>query len=283
MNTVASRIKPHFIVSTGDNFYNYGLVSTDDPLFDTSFKNIYTGNALKNIPWHVVLGNHDYGDWDDECMAPCTRSPLYQLSVELMQRDERWHCERSFTLDFPDVKLQLFFMDTSPFIAKYQNQTWSSYAGGILQQSAEAQSKELEVYLASSPKDTAKIVIGHHPPYSNGDHGDNPEIINALVGIFSKYDVLAFISGHDHNLEHIYRNGLHVFVAGGGSESDRGFAGKEVDAMYQYPYSGFAAVYSSSNNDDGGIKVQNELRKGEVKVEFYNLEKGVKPAYVVNL
>ena len=31
--------------------------------FQGSFSNIYTAASLK-VPWHAILGNHDYGDGD---------------------------------------------------------------------------------------------------------------------------------------------------------------------------------------------------------------------------
>lgn len=45
----------------GDNFYHHGLNGTSDPLFDRSFKHVYTAPSLKDVPWHAVLGNHGEG------------------------------------------------------------------------------------------------------------------------------------------------------------------------------------------------------------------------------
>jgi tartrate-resistant acid phosphatase type 5 len=38
---------PDFVVSTGDNFYESGLVSVDDPRFAASFTNVYTHPRLQ--------------------------------------------------------------------------------------------------------------------------------------------------------------------------------------------------------------------------------------------
>ncbi|HTF80063.1 MAG TPA: metallophosphoesterase, partial [Cytophagales bacterium] len=59
MKWCAERIDPRFIISTGDNFYTYGVASIDDPQWMSSYENIYKGNAL-HIEWYPVLGNHDY-------------------------------------------------------------------------------------------------------------------------------------------------------------------------------------------------------------------------------
>ena len=50
------------ICAAGDNFYDHGLNTSNDPLFERSFANVYNGPGLRHVPWFAVLGNHDYGD-----------------------------------------------------------------------------------------------------------------------------------------------------------------------------------------------------------------------------
>lgn len=38
---------PQFIISVGDNFYETGLTSVEDPQFDTSFTQVYTDPSLQ--------------------------------------------------------------------------------------------------------------------------------------------------------------------------------------------------------------------------------------------
>lgn len=115
---------------------------------------------------------------------PC----LLQLGVELMHRDARWHCERSYTETFADGRVQLFFIDTNPFIAMYRDTDWARYDGGILQQSWEVQLREIERRLADS-RAQWKLLVGHHPPRSNGHHGNNSELMEALEPLMAKYNV----------------------------------------------------------------------------------------------
>ena len=49
---------PLSLRSLPENFYRRGLSSTADPLFDSSFINVYTQADLQGVPWHAVLGNH---------------------------------------------------------------------------------------------------------------------------------------------------------------------------------------------------------------------------------
>jgi len=53
--------KPDFILLLGDNFYDYGVHSPDDEMFQTHFEKIYGKRclAIRDIPCFVILGNHD--------------------------------------------------------------------------------------------------------------------------------------------------------------------------------------------------------------------------------
>ena len=54
-----------------------------------------------------------------------------QLDVGLVARDSRWHCERSFEMRLAGGVVEIFFIDTNPFIVGYQNQSWANHLGEI--------------------------------------------------------------------------------------------------------------------------------------------------------
>jgi len=62
--------KPHsrllFIILVGDNFYWNGV---SDNRFELTWKDIY-GELATDIPWFVVMGNHDFGNSDPSCLCP---------------------------------------------------------------------------------------------------------------------------------------------------------------------------------------------------------------------
>lgn len=113
-----------FVISVGDNFYESGLTSVADQQFNTSFRSVYSAANLQvqdvfnfhsfipanicglgcfkaflwlaQVPWHVVLGNHDYGElWVDGTAMPqppscpkalngsgdCSYGPLHQVTT----------------------------------------------------------------------------------------------------------------------------------------------------------------------------------------------------------
>jgi hypothetical protein len=53
--------KPSFVIALGDNFYDNGVYSSTDSLWDYLWKDVYLGFEGLNIPWYPVFGNHDYG------------------------------------------------------------------------------------------------------------------------------------------------------------------------------------------------------------------------------
>jgi len=64
-----------------------------------------------------------------------------------------------------------------------------------------------------------RIVYGHHAVFSNGKDGDSKRLQEgspSLIELLQRYNVTAFIGGHDASLQHLHRNGIDYFVAGGG-------------------------------------------------------------------
>lgn len=56
-----------------------------------------------------------------------------QLDQRLADRDWRWHLERSYTLSLASGHVELFFIDTSPFVEDYQTAVWSVNEGRLSQ------------------------------------------------------------------------------------------------------------------------------------------------------
>jgi acid phosphatase len=196
-----------FVVSTGDNFYEYGVSSVTDPKWKTSFEDVYAAKSLL-VPWLVALGNHDY------------RGSV-EAQIEYSRRSPRWRLPaRSFTATeaLPDgTRLQLFVLDTSPFLEQYRS--FLSITK-VAKQDPAAQKAWLEKELAASTAEW-KIVVGHHPVYSCGPHGDSPELVRDLVPLFDRYGVALYLNGHDHVLEDLVVGSRHYVTSGAGSELTR--------------------------------------------------------------
>jgi acid phosphatase len=209
MGAVAAAMRPAFIVSVGDNFYENGVAGTDDPQWRTSFEDIYTAPSLQ-VPWKIMLGNHDYRGSVQAQLDYARFSPRWQLPA-------RYYAER-YALPAGGVA-EVFYLDTSPFIKKYHG---SKVA--VDGQDTQAQLDWLEAGLAASSADW-KIVIGHHPIYAAHarDDGyedpDTPELISRLNPILTKYKIPLYVCGHDHVLQAVRMNGISYVCTGAGSQT----------------------------------------------------------------
>src|SRR5262245_8242455 len=59
MNRFAQRTRPSFVLLVGDNFYQDGVASVDDPGWKLHFEEPF-GELAAKIPFYPCLGNHDH-------------------------------------------------------------------------------------------------------------------------------------------------------------------------------------------------------------------------------
>jgi tartrate-resistant acid phosphatase type 5 len=203
MGRSAAAIGSRFVISVGDNFYEDGVTSVADPLWQSSFERMYTAPALMT-KWHVVLGNHDYQGNVDAQLAYSANSPRWSLPAPYYTRTEK--LADGTVADF-------FYLDTSRYIREYLDRPKVRVRG----QDKQAQIDWLERALACS-KAPWKIVIGHHQLYTvTGQNHDFPEMIGPFKPLLDRYGVAAYINGHEHNFEHIAVDKVHYITCGAGS------------------------------------------------------------------
>ncbi|CAN8313308.1 unnamed protein product [Cochlearia groenlandica] len=235
MGRIGERMDIDFVVSTGDNIYDKGMKSIDDPAFQLSFTDIYTSPSLQK-PWYLVLGNHDYRGNVEAQLSPILRSI-----------DNRWICMRSFIVDTEIA--ELFFVDTTPFVDSYflnpkdQTYDWS----GVLPRESYIQTilTDLEMGLRES-RAKWKIVVGHHTIKSASIHGTTKELESLLLPILEANNVDIYVNGHDHCLQHIStsKSPIQFITSGGGSKAWRGYYNwsRPEDMRFFYDGQGFISV-----------------------------------------
>ena len=199
-----------FALTLGDNFYPDGMLSPTDARWRTLWQELYDPLGLK---FYATLGNHDWHSDD---------SPVAEILYS--QTSKSWRMPSPY-YTFTAGPVQFFALDTNEVSA--------------------AQLLWLKDALAQS-RATWKVVYGHHPIYSGGEHGDNAALIENLLPVLKgKADV--YLAGHDHDMQHLKpEGGLHFFVNGAGgaglrpsppgertifSLSANGFATLEADAQ----------------------------------------------------
>ena len=197
MSVVAERVGARFVVTTGDNFYDDGVDGVDDVLWRVTFENVYTHSAL-HVPWYPVLGNHDYGG-------------DVRAQIDYTTRSDRWTMPaRYYTVVHAvddTTALRLVMLDTPALVAP----------DAAARDAAQHQLAWLDSTLDAS---TARweVVVGHHPIYSAGEHGDDAYLQEKLAPVLVRHGVAAYLSGHDHNLQHLRGGGLDQFVSGAGAK-----------------------------------------------------------------
>jgi 3',5'-cyclic AMP phosphodiesterase CpdA len=91
----------------------------------------------------------------------------------------------------------------------------------LTRQQHDEQQQWLESELAKPRTTPFLAVAAHHPLYSNGQHRDNPKLIAQWDSLLRRHKVDLYLSGHDHDLQHLEFKGhptSFVISGGGGAE-----------------------------------------------------------------
>ena len=217
MGKTAKEFGAEFFLITGDNFYPSGVASTQDYTWLASYEQIYTAHSLQN-PWYVVLGNHDY-------------KGNIQAEIDYGKISRRWNLPAKYYSKIANInddstqQVLFIFLNTTPFVTQYYNN--DAFKENLASQDTIAQKLWVENTLKNASKNVKwKIVVGHHPLYTGGkrmESIDTKNMNDAFKPIFEKYNVDAYICGHEHNLQYIKpTDGVtHYFVTGSGSEASK--------------------------------------------------------------
>jgi len=211
LNSIVGQIKTNFrlgekIFLLGDNFYNKGVETTNDILWEF-YKNIFNPIKYQNI--YSVLGNHDYEG-----------NPYAQLTSSYMMNKDFYY-KYKFS-----VKTEFFLLDTVQLHENHCKINAVDMFRVHNKSYKELEEKQLN-WLKQSLKESSalhKIVLGHYPLVSNGLYNQSlAPMYDKLMPIFQKYNVRAYICGHEHNIQYININEnyyrFNQFIVGSSSES----------------------------------------------------------------
>ncbi|MCA9519868.1 MAG: metallophosphoesterase [Myxococcales bacterium] len=246
MAELARKEAPSLILLLGDNIYPKGVRSVDDPQWQTKFEAIYIQPELQ-VPFYATLGNHDYRSKPDAevaytdrsaCRCSCTaerRCDCRRLVATrkcwiMPRRYYSFHRRIDATTDVHFIAL-----DTTPI----------AYPRYYPKQAA-PQIAWLERELKSS---TArwKVVFGHHPIVSGGQHGPNRPMRDSIRPLLERYGVQLYLCGHDHDLQLLRPNGsptTYVVSGGGGKSRDVRYI---RDSLFAATNFGFVSIRLSAD------------------------------------
>lgn len=192
-----------FVVTLGDNIYNNGVTSVKDPQFQSKFEKPY---AQLPYRFHMVLGNHDY------------RGNI-QAQIDYTQKSKKW---------FLPARYYQFKAGNATFLALDTNNPDRT-------QQLDLQSA---IQKSTSPW---QIAFGHHPRHSNGyyKNSQTPNQIKMLDSMCGQ--VALYLSGHEHNQQHIHKKGCPEYLILGSAAGMRAGASGPGTQFYRAGY-GFAWV-----------------------------------------
>jgi tartrate-resistant acid phosphatase type 5 len=216
----SQKITPHAQLLLGDNFYKNLDGGLDSPRWKEGFEDAYPSSAFPG-PCYAILGNHDYHDTDG--------GQNHQLgyAAHLAQKGQktRWSMPAKwYRVDLPaeNPVITILAIDTNldSISGSRKNKDGEVQKLPCLTPEEEkAQAAWLEAEL-QKPRAPHTLVIGHHPLYSNGAHGDKQPLIDWLSPLLEKNKVSMYLCGHEHDLQHLRLEGLttsYVISGGGGA------------------------------------------------------------------
>lgn len=199
----------------GDNFYGDLPGGVTSPRWQSQFEQMYPQSVF-NCPAYAVPGNHDYQD-----------APDSKVDAELAYAQagtSRWTMPSTYyRFTFPEENPVITFLaldSNMPNCATNPPPSDPSfYTPDASQVTAE---QDWLAQMLAEPLTTPFLaVMAHHPVYSDGTWGDSATLINAWDPLLRQAGVHLYISGHDHDLEHLEFTGhptSFCICGGGGAE-----------------------------------------------------------------
>jgi len=192
------------IVLLGDNFYPFGVKNPDGAEWN-KFKNIF---KTDNTNIYAILGNHDYFN-----------NPKAQIDSNYWTMPDYFYFKQINNIGLWFIDTQILDPGDSnsinPFLNLYDN--IDKYHSNYIK-IFNNQLNWLESTFESYNNLDIKIVFGHYPIISGGIYDKNEKLYSILMPLFYKYNITAYISGHDHNLQHlqlkIHNYSFNQFISG---------------------------------------------------------------------
>lgn len=254
--------KPEGLLMLGDNFYRKMAGGLKSKRWITGFSKMYPAKEFPNPCW-AILGNHDYRDTPDNEKVQLG----YAASLD---RKTRWTMPaKYYRVDFPAKNPQVTFLMLDTNLESINRPLHGpKVACWLTPEEQAAQLVWLKKELASK-RAPFTVVLGHHPLYSNGKYQGTPKLIEEIGELLENGGVHMYLSGHEHDLQHLELEGLRTsfVISGGGGARVRGGAEKHKGNFYQVAH-GFSHLSIKSDrlhlcHIDANGKIVHSFSKGK--------------------
>jgi tartrate-resistant acid phosphatase type 5 len=215
MRTYAQEHATQALLMLGDNWYGALEGGAHSPRWVSQFEEMYPASAF-NCPAYAILGNHDYQRWPNSKVEDELE---YARIGQTASGRTRWTMPaRWYRFEFPAKNPLITFIALDSNVPHPGN---SDRKGRDFTLTPEEHAEQLawfETELKRPRTTPFLVVMGHHPVYSDGPHGDHPILIRDWDPLLRKYNVPLYLAGHDHDLQHLEFDGhpTSFFLSGGG-------------------------------------------------------------------
>jgi len=215
MGAVATEIDAQQVFMLGDNFYPSGIHAQDGPdgerRFKKTFEDVYAAEALQNLTFWAIAGNHDHlGNVSAQLAYSRNHATRFTFPAYW------YNVTQKFEVGGKTIELEILLIDTVIMVGNsdvlHQNGSVSQLSASELPGSpdpalAAQQTAWLEQRMRESTADYL-WVGGHYPVWAIGQ--DRPTGVNAVLRpLLNKWEAQYF-NGHEHDLEHIIENSTKV-------------------------------------------------------------------------
>jgi tartrate-resistant acid phosphatase type 5 len=197
----------------GDNWYGPLPDGVKDKRWQTQFEEMYPKSVF-DCPAYAIPGNHDY-----------QRMPESKVAAELEYAKAggtRWTMPSLwYRFEFP-VRKPLVTVIALDSNMPFADGKWDRGTDFTLKpEQAAEQLAWLKTELERPRETPFTIVMGHHPVFSNGPHGDHKGLIRDWEPVLRENKVHLYLAGHDHDMQHLEFEGHPTsFVLSGGGGAD---------------------------------------------------------------
>ncbi|HEY4047403.1 MAG TPA: metallophosphoesterase [Acidobacteriaceae bacterium] len=203
-----NNLKVENLLLLGDNWYGWLFGGADSSRWKSQFEEMYPSDFCRG-KCYAVLGNHDYeyrpGD-------------KVKAQLEYAKKLTRWTMpSKWYSFTFPESEPLIRFIALD---SNYPNGAHFYDTPTLRPDEVAAQRAWLNAELEKPCTTPFTSFIAHHPLFSNGDHGDTPAVIRDWQPLLQQRHVHLYLSGHDHDLQHLEFEGnptSYVISGGGGA------------------------------------------------------------------
>lgn len=196
------------LLMLGDSWYGELEGGIKSPRWQWQFEDMYPKKAF-DCPAYSVMGNHDYQMWPESKVA--AELAYAKVPGTRWTQPSLW-----YRYEFPRVKplMTVIALDSNmPHPLKEGSRDFTLTEAQRVEQLAwfEAELKK--------PRTTPFLtVIGHHPLFSDGPHGDHKVLIRDWDPLLREHGVHLYLAGHDHDLQHLEfeKHPTSFFLSGAG-------------------------------------------------------------------